>query len=629
MPTERVTTGSSQNAALSSERKVNVIGPQLVIPQLVVGTVADLVRLGDIKPGTFTQFGLYEADGHYFPDGALKPLARVSQHMEDQAVLINSGTYRLPQERARLTQELWTRREKYFQIVDGDNGDNSDRQIDLQHDDLQKLRNYSNEILDGRRERAGGELYGLRVRASERNKDSEEMMALTNMPLRELIAYTKEHRPIHLKPGTSELLLPRDYPKATADTAQWGEALFYHDAPVLVDGILASDIPDRVEYAKGTVEALIYELYLLDGHIANGTKLNLLKNSQDPSLTRMVSTVYDEMIKDGYDQDEADDWLSLGMDAAEFEYTSYWKNPHNNHHVEGSTLITPGDADVGALAEYETGMDTTAEYHNRAHDYQATHINGSLVRYAWDIANHKRKIGDQEAAEKYQQEGDAMAQELLTLYDDRIFRDRDARGTGLLNPVMSLNGYKLLRYGIPLPEQARTMANELYKFRGPYGLAHLVPESVPHLPNESVLSAFEPHTRRTVRAIRGPRQWGDGENNNTGWAVDVDAVIDGFIQYGHVDLAINLAEEALLAAAEDLQNYGTEFEKRDVLTGLNGQGVEYPRQIDFGWSIALPLKIMKKLPELYAKRSELKRNADDQKDKTAVQKDVTVFEALA
>lgn len=631
-----------KKAAFRAGGPMEVIGPRMTgLPSagLVQADLLDLARLGrpDIDRHAVVN-GLFGVNGLVSPGHSLKaafPLVP-PDYLQQAADLSHTARrtreakgrpyteavptdFELPRERARLQPELDARREMYRRVVEGE------IQLDLDHPDLVELREYGNEILDGTRRRKDGSQYGLRVRAEERNQGNQEMMEMSEMSFAELVDHVKEHGAIHFKRGTQDFLHPRDYAKATAGTAQWGEALFYHDASALVDGILASDIADNVDYAKGIVENLVVELYILD-MIPNGSSQKLMKQSNPPSLTRMGLRIHDRMIEqadgDAEKIEKANAWLGIVMEAAEHEFTAYWKNPKGNHTVKGSTLITAGDTDIGAhdSSERETGMDTTSEYHNRAHDYQVTHINAALIGYAWDIAAYKRSIGDHEGADRWQDIGDEMATEMRQKeYDGRIYRDRDARRTGLLNSVASLNGYKTLAVGVPLPEHADTMEQELDKFIGPFGVAHLIPETVPPLPETNILEAFHPELRATVEDTRGPRQWGDREKNKNEWPIDIDALIDGFARYEKYDTAISIAENWLMATVEEFKSTqdndneipGTVSEKRSVITGKNGEGVEYPQQTDFGWTVALTLKIMARLPELYARRTGARRHAEE------------------
>lgn len=528
--------------------------------------------------------------------------------------LRSEHSFVLPRERARLQEKFQKRREGYFTIINGE------RQLDLGHKDIAEVKKYSNDVLNSEKVDTEGRKTGLRVRASERNKGNTEMELMGQMSIQELVAYTKEHRPIHLKNGSNELLLPKDYPKATAGEQQWGEALFYHDAPLLLKGILASDIPDKVEYAQGMVENFVYELYLLH-MIPNGSALQLINRSQPPSLTEMAWNVYDAMQEQNpQDKEKNIAWLGTVMEAAEYEFDHYWKNKDKYHHtVEGSPLVTPGDTDIGAhdTSERETGRDMSREYLDRAHDHQDPNINGRLVGYAWDIAFFKRMTGaKKEEVKKWENIGDEMASKMgEVMFDGKSYVAYDARRAQQQTGIVSLSGYMPLALGVPDVDQAQEMANSLDRLRGPYGLSHILPESIPPDPTPEMLASFPPGIRETIRNIYGARQWGDwdGQEKEEGkkinipeWPIETHGVIAGLERYGFYNQAIDIAEDWLLGYTEYFNTHGTLPEKRNTLTGENGHGVEYGQQVDFGWSIANYLWLLQELPRLYMLRNKQK-----------------------
>ncbi|HWY79906.1 MAG TPA: trehalase family glycosidase [Candidatus Sulfotelmatobacter sp.] len=537
-------------------------------------------------------------------------LSDIGQQHTPPILIHGKAPFRLAYENQIVGPILNERRAPYFDEVQGE------RQINLAHENIIRARKYCNEILDGKKVQNDGSLYGLRVRARERNQQSPEMLEMGGMSLPELVAYTKDHESVHKKLGTNELLLPHDYPKATAGEEQWGEALFYHDAPLLVEGILASDIPDKIEYAKGTLECLINELYTFH-FIPTGSSLQLISRSHPPSLTRMGLRICEAMVESKkYSKEEAHSWLGDVMEAAEYEFTNYWKNEEKyNHFVPGSTLITPGDIDVGAHdpSERETGHDMTPEYHGRANDFLDPNINGELVGYAWDIALYKRLVDEHEAADKWQEIGDTMAEEMRTMFDGEIYRAVDIRNTKEKSTVASLTGYKPMANGIPPTDHTDPMVRQLYKFTGPYGVAHIVPETVPQTPQNGEFSTFSRPTQATLMDHFRDRQWGGevskAQKNATEWPIDIYALIKGLRRYGYYDLATETAENWLLSSTEYLNNNGTLPEKRNVITGENGHGVEYSEQVDFGWSIALYLWLLQELPDLYALRKKGGKNA--------------------
>jgi neutral trehalase len=516
-------------------------------------------------------------------------------------------SYRLPQELAQARPELDHRREKYFTDVDGE------KRINLEHGDIAAVKRYGNEVLDG----------PLRVRAHKRNAQSPKLLAMADMDLPDLVAFTQEHQPLRKKKDSQEYLLPQDYVKATAGVDQWGEALFYHDAPVLVEGVLASDIPDKLKLAKGIVGDLVFQLYLFDGMIPNGSSRKLDGRSNPPSLTRMGLRIYKEMLETGENPEEAKRWLGAVMDAAEIEFFGYWKNRKDYHHtvenIEDLELITPGALDVGShdMAMRETGHDTDPAHMDRAHDFLEPKLNGELIRYAWDISRYKSLIGDEDAASTWEAIGNKMAEQMPVMYDGEIYRLLDVRtAIGDFSEVASLAGFMPMA-NVVLPEKhVETMVAHLDEFTGPYGIAHDVPDTVPLTPTKKMLRPFSRGMRPTIRNLYRKHQWGGSneagkQDGITEWPVDTHGLIKGLQRYGYVDKAIEVAEQWLLGYTEYFTANGTLPEKRNVITGVNGHGVEYPQQTDFGWSISNYLWVLKELPELYAKRSELKAKGSD------------------
>jgi hypothetical protein len=233
---------------------------------------------------------------------------------------ISTSPFTLHHEYMQSRSTLQARREKYFSMVDGK------KEINLDSGDIEAARHYGNAVLNGTKELPDGSLSGLRVRAAERNKGNEEMGKMAKMSLAERVAYVKKHPTIHLKPGSQDFLHARDYPKATAGEGQWGEALFYHDAPLLIEGILASNIEDRIDYAQGTVENFVIEFHIL-GLIPNGSSLKLNSRSQPPSLTRMGWHVMRKWLSWPDQQDPR--MVRTVMETAELELSNYWKKKRN------------------------------------------------------------------------------------------------------------------------------------------------------------------------------------------------------------------------------------------------------------------------------------------------------------
>lgn len=520
-----------------------------------------------------------------------------------------SSSYRLPQELARVRPDLDKRREHYFTEVEGD------KRIDLDHEDFAAVKRYGNEILNSERSGPDGQPYGLRVRAKERNAQSRRMLAMADMELPELIEYTVRHKPFRMKQDSQEYLLPQDYVKATAGKRQWGEALFYHDAPVLVEGVLASDIPDKLNLAKGIVADLIFQLYLFDGMIPNGSSRKLDGRSNPPSLTRMGWRIYHEMIDSKENPKTAKAWLGAVMEAAEIEFMGYWKNPEDFHHtVAGLDIVTPGALDTGShdMAMRETGNDTDPAHFDRAQHFLDPKINGELIRYAWDIASFRRSIGDDAAADIWQARGDKMAEQMPVMFDGEIYRLRDVReDIGHYSEVASLNGFMPMANVVLPEEHVASQVTHLVEFTGPYGVAHDVPDTVPRKPSRRMLKRYPRGMRPSIKNLYRKHQWGGSnepgrQDGITEWPVDTHGLIKGLTRYKYFDEAIEVAEQWLLGYTEYFNENGTLPEKRNVITGANGHGVEYPQQTDFGWSIANYLWILKELPKLYDIRREIK-----------------------
>src|SRR5260221_3948488 len=86
---------SARKATFQAERTVNTVGPpDLVLPQLIPGTLEDLAMFRDSAPGTFTRFGGFEANGHRTPLGTLKPKPLIPPHFSEQAILLTGASSR-------------------------------------------------------------------------------------------------------------------------------------------------------------------------------------------------------------------------------------------------------------------------------------------------------------------------------------------------------------------------------------------------------------------------------------------------------------------------------------------------------------------------------------------------------
>lgn len=525
----------------------------------------------------------------------------------------------------------------YFKVVNGE------RRFDLENEKVRAVVEYGERALNGK----------LRVRAEERNAHFPNLLELGKMSLPEMVDELKkpENRVLYLRNAKGkakrEFLPPNDYATTTAkkttnealesaeEKDQWGEALFPHDSRLIVKGILASKIPDKIEYAKGIVKSIVYEIYLL-GYSANGTSLDLVTRSHIANLMDTAWDVFDAMQAETPETDRAkrkenEDWLRAVKDAAEYQFNEYWNN--NNHHVPGSLLVTPGDTDVNYndLSACEDTEDMNWEAMGRDHDFVKPRFISAYINEMKLFRKFEEEFGEEGNVQYWDEKIESTTKEVQRLWDGKSFRALDIRKTGKLSSVLGLGQYMTMYTGIAEQDQADSMVPQLSRFEMPYGYTNIDINDVPDRPTEEMLAPFPELMRPTIMDLWRTKQWGDwGEEEEqqqpNDFPIKAQELIGGLIHPKYenkfIDEAIRVAEKELFAYAEfydkkveeakaekgedDKDVEGTLPEKINALTGEIGKGGYYEPQFGFGWTIGLVLWLNQVLPKLYEIRDKFR-----------------------
>jgi neutral trehalase len=135
------------------------------------------------------------------------------------------------------------------------------------------------------------------------------------------------------------------------------------------------------------------------------------------------------------------------------------------------------------------------------------------------------------------------------------------------------------------------MVKKLKYFETDYGLVITAKES---LAPKVDLSGIPSRYRTTVEEVLSPKQW-DYPN---GWPPMEYLTVIGLLKYGFVEDAVRIMKKSLEAHAKVFREYGTFFEKIDVVTGGQPKNFHYKNQTGFGWTNAAFYRYVKILDSI-------------------------------
>lgn len=382
-------------------------------------------------------------------------------------------------------------------------------------------------------------------------------------PAREYIAkyWTKLER-YHPKDDESLLGVPNPYLVPSFDeTASFDyNELYYWDSYFMVQGILDAEHKDLV---VGILEDLLY-LFEHYGVIPNASRTYLTGRSQPPFLTSFIFDVYNT-----YDMGK--DWLQWAIGLAELEYKTVWlgtKKPNERLAYRGLSRYYDINY-LHDLAEAESGWDMTSRFGRRALDFIPVDLNALLYKYEADFARASRLLGDEKAAEEWEQTAETRKKTMNELMWDRtkgLYYDYDYKKKRR-GPVSSVAAYYPMWAGMVSEKRAAELVKALRRFENRGGLATTDGLSI---------GQYVPGSM--------PVQWAFPN----GWAPLHFIVVGGLQKYGYHEEAARIATKWLQTNLDWFNKHEVFLEKYNVVNPERPpqKGV-YPSQTGFGWTNAV------------------------------------------
>ena len=401
--------------------------------------------------------------------------------------------------------------------------------------------------------------------------------------------------------GGTLLPLPHDY---IVPGGRFRE-IYYWDSYFTMQGLLADH---RVSDARNMVDNMAY---LIDtyGFIPNGNRSYYLSRSQPPFFAPMVALLAAE---DGGDatllqylptlQKEYDFWMrgaddltaagEVSLRVARLKdgltvnrFHDNYARPRPEGYHEDSTLAANSDREPAELYEdlraaCESGWDFSSRWLTdpddlgtiRTGDIAPVDLNSLMYFMEEVLAKAYGLDGDTASETDYAKRAYERRRALLTKFwsdADGTFMDYDLVADGPTEHRTLAMVYPLY-FGIATEEQAASVAEVIKRdFLMPGGLV-------------TTLNDVE-------------QQW-DAPN---GWAPLQWMAIKGLRDYGHADLAREIAQRWLTGGKRTYAREGKVVEKYNVAdTSVLASGGEYPNQDGFGWSNGIFAKIIADYPEL-------------------------------
>lgn len=389
---------------------------------------------------------------------------------------------------------------------------------------------------------------------------------LTAADVREARAYIVEYwqqvQRFHPKDDESLLGLPKPYlVPSYRETAGFDyNELYYWDSYFMVQGMLDAQHQDLV---AGILENLL-ALFKRFKVIPNASRTYLTGRSQPPFLTTFIFDLYER-----YQLDNK--WLKEAIALAEQEYEIVWMGMRkpNERQVYGGLSRYYDINYLHDLAEAESGWDMTPRFDRRALNFLPVDLNALLYKYETDFKRAAGILGNQVAAERWENAAAVRQAAMNKLMWDRsrgLYYDynylKAKRGA-----TSSLAAYYPMWAGMVNEKQAAALVKSLRRFEHKGGLA--TTDSLPL--GQYVLGSL-------------PTQWA----YPNGWAPLHFIVVQALERYGYHADARRIALKWLKTNLQWFNQHQVFLEKYNVVSPEKPpiKGL-YPSQTGFGWTNAI------------------------------------------
>ena len=349
--------------------------------------------------------------------------------------------------------------------------------------------------------------------------------------------------------GDIRIGLPKPY--TVPSIANHFQEMYYWDTYFINRGLIISG---RIDQAINNTENMFY---LVDkyGFMPNGNRHCYLNNSQPPFLSIMVKEIY-EITKDK-------EWLKNAIYYLEKEYKFWDKNRKTGigltqYSCNKSGAIAAnkyigfidrigkrpeGHSDEDLSCQYiticESGWDITPRWGFETENYVQVELNALLYALESNLADFYCILG-MDGAEKWVEKAEKRKM-LMQKYmlKDGVFYDYNFK-TGKISDVFSSASFYPMFVGMISSEQAKALAENLYRLEAEYGIAA----------TESQASDYS-------------YQW----QYPNGWAPQQNLVMQGLAKYGYKEDATRVAQKYVNLVESNFEKTNNIWEKYNVVTG--------------------------------------------------------------
>lgn len=398
----------------------------------------------------------------------------------------------------------------------------------------------------------------------------EEIREIRKRDLDVILRYVEDTWPKLIRENKKDLksLIGLPNPYIVPSNEDIFQEQYYWDSYPVVRALI--NHPKYWRLAVGMVDNLI-SLVKRFGIVPNASRFYFLSRSQQPLLSSMIWLVF---------QRTGDlDWFRDSIRWLEYEYEHVWMGKthlRNFRHVYmGLSRYYDLNA-IHALAEAESGWDSTARFDGRCMDFVPIDLNCLLYLYEHDLQKAYEVLGEEKKVEKFKKLSFARERTISKLMWDKsvgYYFDFDFVNRKRSH-LITIAGVYPLNVGLASPAQARRVVevinHELHKRWG-------VVQSVNFVQNF---------------------QW-DYPN---GWPPMQLRTVEGLLRYGYSSLAKKIILRWLSLNIKVFRETGHLWEKYDVVHGRIGVPDRYPTPYGFAWTNATFL-IMVKILEFLEEHS--------------------------
>ena len=375
-----------------------------------------------------------------------------------------------------------------------------------------------------------------------------------------------------------ETLIGLPYPYTVLCLSDDFQEMYYWDTYFLNKGLILSN---KINLAKNNVDNM---LYLVDryGFMPNGSRTFYLNNSQPPFLSEMVKDIYEATGNKEWLAEatrilvkEYDFWIKKRTtEIGLAQYTGYMDDFKSVDVDHASSMYikrikhTPDEKSKEQIAKqarasFECGWDMSARFGFDIENYVQVDLNSLLCAMERNIGYFLNELNQNDSiwTSRYEQRLSLMRKYML---HDNVFCDYNFKSNAVSELFSCANIYPMW-LNLLTDEEAKKIMSELHRIEAPYGL----------------------YAAERSNEFDYNFQW----SYPNGWAPLYFIAIEGFLNYGYIDKALELAKKYLILIEKNFDEHHDLFEKYNVEDGsLNAvtEGNVWPRPM-MGWTAGVYL----------------------------------------